>query len=382
MLHTEISVSLIRGGTVYWVQEQARLIRPDQWNLGRRLAVLVIAIWFPLLVLTAAHNAADLRAILLDYRVGSLVFVATPLLLLTQITVEIRFQETARHFLEADLVPFEQVPVFHKNIEKARRLRDAKLPEILIIGAVYLAVVYLTETSGYAQADWAIQLATRTPAGWYFLLITQPLFLVLLALLLWKWIIWIVLLRDLSRLDLQLDATDGDLCGGLSFLAEIPSAFVPAATAVAVVMGAAWRAQILAGRLELRSLIAPACVLAAIVLLVFFLPLLLFVPQLLREKREGGLYYGSLRHLHSLEFRAKWVLKRGENLGGLLGADEISSLADISTSFNNVEVMRIFPFRKETAMSLIAAVVIPLLPVVTTKIPLRELLKTLWEALH
>jgi len=44
--------------------------------------------------------------------------------------------------------------------------------------------------------------------------------------------------------------------------------------------------------------------------------------------------------------------------------------------------MRILPFRKGTLVGLLAALALPLIPVVTTQIPLKEVLKKLLEALH
>jgi hypothetical protein len=382
MLISESSISLIRGGTLYWAQEQTRLIRPNQWNLARRVTFLIGLAWLPLLILAALHSRANLDQLFGDYRVGSLVFVALPLLLVAQITMENRFREMAQHFLDAGLIPADQFPIFQKIMGRAQRLRDAKLPEILIIFMVYGLLVYLLESIGPRSAAWAMDGVVRTPAGLYFLWGTQPLFLVLLFLVFWKWIIWVVVLRNLSCLRLQLDSTDGDFCAGLGFLGEIPAAFVPAVIAISTVIGATWRMQLLAGRITLQSLIAPACVLAVIVVCILFVPLVLFVPSLVQEKRQGILRYGSLRHLHSLEFRERWLANRDERPENLLGAPEISSLADISTSFNNVESMRPFPFRKGVVLALLVALALPLIPVVTTKIPLRELLKGLLEALH
>ena len=52
----KLPISLIRGGTFYWVQEKARLIRPRAWDLQRRLPLAVAVAWVPLLILTAAHG--------------------------------------------------------------------------------------------------------------------------------------------------------------------------------------------------------------------------------------------------------------------------------------------------------------------------------------
>src|SRR5215468_8287678 len=282
MMISEFAVSLIRGGTLYWAQEQTHLIRPNQWNLARRLTFVIGLAWFPLLVLAEVHSQSSLSALLADYRVASLVFIALPLLLIAQITMENRFREMAQHFLDGGLVPADQLPIFLKIMDKARRLRDAKLPELLLILLAYGLLGYLLEAAGSRSAPWALDAGGRTPAGSYFLWGTQPLFLVSLALVLWKWIIWVVVLRDVSRLRLQLDSTDGDSCAGLGFLGDIPAAFVPAVVAVSTVIGANWRLEVLLGKLTLHGLTAPAVALAVVVFCILFLPLVLFVPSLVQ----------------------------------------------------------------------------------------------------
>ena len=383
---SDLPISLIRGGTLYWVQEKARLIEPNQWSLGRRLPVAIGITWLPLIVLTVLHSGAssDLYTLLTDYRVYARVFVAIPLLILGQITMESHFREMSQHFLDANLVRMGDLSRFRAIMGKARRLRDAWWPEIVILIAVFVQIGYSLESGGLPLTSWAMQPGpgTPTPAGYYSLFVGHALFLSLLGLAFWKWVIWIVVLWDLSRLDLQLDSTDGDLAGGLGFLGEIPKAFVPLVLAISAVIGATWRWQVVEGTATLGSYKLPAALLAILVVLIFFLPLLLFTPKLIKEKKEGSLNYGSLRHLHSLQFREKWMARRKENVGELLGTADVSSLADMSTSFKNVEDMVVFPFQKGAAIALLAALALPMIPALTAKIPLKELLKSLLEALH
>jgi len=383
----ELPISLIRGGTLYWVQEKAQLIQPNQWNLGRRLPFAIAIAWLPLLVLAVIHSGSGrsgLGALLSDYRVYARVFIGIPLLLLGQITMESRFRQMSQHFLDANLIRIKDLPTFRKAMEKARRLRDAKLPEILIILAVYLQIAYFLQSGKFQYATWATEAGsnTPTPAGYYALFVTQALFLGLLALAFWKWVIWIVVLYDLSRMDLQLDSTDGDLTAGLGFLGEVPKAFVTVVLAISAVIGATWRSQLLDGSTTLESYKLPAGLLATLILLIFFVPLLLFTPKLIKEKKEGNLKYGSLQHLHSLQFRQKWLDQRNQHLEELLGTPDVSSLADISSSFRNVGDMRVFPFKKSVAIALLVGLALPMLPALTAQIPFKELLKGLLDALH
>lgn len=48
--------SLIRGGPFYRAQEATRLIRPNQWNLPRRLILALSVGWLPLVLLTLLFN--------------------------------------------------------------------------------------------------------------------------------------------------------------------------------------------------------------------------------------------------------------------------------------------------------------------------------------
>ena len=382
----DLPISLIRGGTLYWVQQKARLIQSNRWGLGRRLPFAIGIAWLPLVFLTAIHSGAngDLYALLTDYRVYARVFVAIPLLVLGQITMEPHFREMSQHFLDANLVRMGDLSRFRGIMEKVRRLRDARLPEIVILIAVFVQIGYFLESDRLHFASWAMQPGTNTPtpAGYYSLFVGHALFLSLLGLALWKWIIWIVVLWDLSRTDLQLDSTDGDLTGGLGFLGEVPKAFVPLVLAISAVIGATWRWQVLEDAANLGSYKLPAALLAILVVLIFFLPLVLFTPKLIKEKKEGSLKYGSLRHLHSLQFREKWIESGRGHMKELLGTSDVSSLADMSTSFKNVEDMSVFPFKRNVAITLLAGLALPMIPALAAKIPLKELLKSLLEALH
>lgn len=382
---SDIPISLIRGGSFYWIQEKARLIRPHAWDLQRRLPLAIAVTWLPLLVLAYVQGGwPNSQELLTDYRVNSRLLVAIPLLLIGQITMENRFREMAQHFLDANIIRLEELPRFREIMQAAIKLRDAKLPEIIAMILVYAQIGYFLQSGRLHFAAWAVDSHSNaiSPAGYYSVLVGHALFLGLLALAMWKWMIWIYVLYQISRMNLQLDATNGDLAAGLGFLAAVPRAFVPVVLSISTVIGSTWRAQVLAGQQTLSSLKGPAGLLVVIVLLIFCLPLVLFTPRLQREKREASLKYGALQHLLSLQFRAKWAEHRNEHIEELLGTPDVSSLADISSSFKNVEEMKGFPFQKGTAISLLAALALPMVPVVTTQIPFKELIKDLFEAIH
>jgi hypothetical protein len=69
-------ISLVRGGPFYRVQRAFGLIRPGQWNLGRRITLFVAIGWLPLLLITVLLNPGGLHSLIRDYRVHSRMLIA------------------------------------------------------------------------------------------------------------------------------------------------------------------------------------------------------------------------------------------------------------------------------------------------------------------
>jgi len=55
---------------------------------------------------------------------------------------------------------------------------------------------------------------------------------------------------------------------------------------------------------------------------------------------------------------------------------------DLSAAFKNIEQMAPFPFRKSTAIAFLLALALPMIPVITTNIPLKAIMKGLFDAIH
>jgi hypothetical protein len=383
-------MSLIRGGPAYKFQQLAHLIVPGQWNLRRRILAAVFIAWVPLVVLTIATAGekwpVSLGSLLRDYRVNARLFLAVPLLIISQMIIEGRFQQMLSHFLNAELIKAEALPQFQDILSKAKGLRDSWLAEGLILVAVYAQVENLASNAANLGDVWVLgrsgDAASLSAAGWYFALVSLPIFLLLLGVALWKWAIWVFVLYRFSRLPLQLVPSDPDLTGGLGFLGWVPTAFVPVILAAGVVISATWRYQILHGVITLQSLTMPAVVLVVLVLFLFFAPLAVFSPLLMELRRTGIHEYAALGHIHARQFHRKWIEHGRQHEDELLAAPEVSILCDLSTDEANVRSMRAFPFQKQVVMQVLLAIALPMIPVVTTQIPLKTLLKEILSALR
>jgi len=93
--------SMVRGGPFYRVQRAIGLIGANQWNLTRRIVVLLAISWLPLLLITAITNPDALLSLLKDYRVHSRSLIAIPVLLVGEILMDSRFRTVFAHLRKA-----------------------------------------------------------------------------------------------------------------------------------------------------------------------------------------------------------------------------------------------------------------------------------------
>ncbi len=299
--------------------------------------------------------------------------------------MDTRFRAVLAHIREASLLDDIDQEYMDGVIVKLIRARDAFLPElvVLILLIVRTATTYrgLVDPTPWLGQGTNVDLHL-TVAGWYGVLVSAPLFQFLLGLGLWKWLLWTFFAFKLSRRNLKLVATHPDEHGGLGFLGLTASAFAPVAFAVASVIGATWRHNILHHGVRLMGYKLDAIVLAAIIVLIALGPLLFFVPRLAALRRKGILEYGILGQIHSTEFHEKWILHRAGHEAEFLEAPDSSALTDYATSYEKVQQLKPFPADKGSLYTLAAAVAIPALPVILTAVPLAIILRDLFDALR
>jgi len=374
------TVSLIRGGAFYRVQELARLIRPNQWNAGRRILAAVLVGWVPLVILTAISGShSSLVALLKDYRVFARVFIAVPFLIVGQPLIEERFRLIVRHFLDADLLRPEDLPRFREILATIERLKDAWFPELALVALGCVGGILFVGNDPMYDAPWSVRVlgtsVLHSPAGWYFELVTQTIYMILLGLALWKWLHFVVFFWRVSRLQLRLVPCDPDQSGGLGFLGYSPIAFVPVVIAASTAMGSILRYQALHSVFSRQSLNMVLALWVLVIFVIFLGPLAIFMPKLTHLYRVGYLQYGSLAHLQAEQFHQKWVHGRQAHLGELLTAPETTRLIDQARSLDRVRRVKLLPIDRLTIIEVAAASAIPMLPVIMTQIPVADLLK-------
>ena len=379
-------VSLVRGGPFYRAQEALRLVHPDRWNLGRRVIFAIAIGWLPLVLITLLFNPRAFLGLLTDYTVNARMLFGVPVLLAGQPVMETAFRAIVRAVRDAGLLTPSDTDSLDKTLVRLIRLRDSVIPELIFVVIAYSKVAETVQTQLIYVRPWGMAVSGAGPhlttAGWYYVLVSQLLYQLLILISLWKWLLWCIFLYRLSKMDLQLVATHPDQRGGIGFLGLSPAAITPTFLVISAVIGATWRSLIFREHVHWLSFKIEAIVLFGVVLIVTLGPLLLFVPRLTRLRRLGIFEYGALGQFESMQFHKRWIQHRAGREEEFPASPEASTLTDYGSSYQNIEHLQPFPFDQGAFFALILAVALPLLPVVLAEVPFVTVLKALLEAVR
>ncbi len=286
-------------------------------------------------------------------------------------------------FAAYGIAPEASRACFTQARQNMARRTGSWLAEAIILAGAYL-IAYAWILRGAARIEggtWFGQVADGdlqlTLAGWWLLLVALPLFWFLLGRWLWRFVTWGLLLRDIARCDLRLVATHPDRCGGLAFIGEYPQTYLLFVFSVSLVIAATVLKQVVYAGASIMSFKFALLGLIIFLIVAFVLPLLAFTPVLLKLKKQGLSRYGALVSRHHLAFEAKWI--RGEGTSGEavadpLGSPDMSSLADLSASYQIIEAMRPVPVTRQSIVPLVLVALLPFIAVAATQAPFKQIL--------
>ena len=383
--------SLVLGGPLFQLFRRAHLSGDALELTRRRVVIISMFAWLPLLVLSAleGHAAGTKMAVpfLRDVDVQVRFLVALPLLVVAELLVHKRMRFVVNQFRERKLIPASASTEFEAAIDSANRLRNSALAEVLLIAFVYLVGVSLVWRQ-YAVLDTPTWYAMPTNAGMalsfsgvWFGYVSLPLFQFLLLRWYFRMFIWARFLRRVSRIDLSLVPTHPDRVGGLGFLSNTTYAFIPLAAAHGAMLAGLIANRIFYEGAGLLDFKAHAAVMVGFLLTLLFGPLVQFAPQLAHSKRTGLREYGTLAERYVRDFDDKWLRGGAPADEPFVGSGDIQSLADLGNSFEVVRTMRVTPVTKEAVFQLAAAALAPVVPLALTMMSLEDLLKKLFGIL-
>jgi AcrR family transcriptional regulator len=379
--------SLVLGGPIFQLLRRAHLTGDTLELVRRRVLMISLFTWLPLLVLSALEGRALGGKVavpfLLDVEVHVKFLVVLPLLIIAELVVHQRMRFVVKQFLERNLIAENDLPRFNAAIAAAFRLRNSVLAEGLLIVFVYVVGVLILwrHYTALPTATWyAVPAAGGLKlllSGMWYGYVSLPILQFLLMRWYFRIFIWTRFLWQVSHLGLSLVPTHPDHVGGLGFLSNTAYAFTPLAVAHGGVV-----AGFIANRIFYLGASLPQFKIEIALLVVFVLcivlgPFLVFTPQLAEAKRTGNREYGTLAERYVREFDAKWLRGGAPSEESLVGSGDIQSLADMGNSFEVVRTMRITPVTRDAILRLVAAALALVVPLALTMMPLEELLKRL-----
>jgi len=375
--------SLANGGLFYALTAVFRGKSGTTAGLIRTAIALALITWLPVCVLailagTLQDNPSTI-SFFEDFLVHTRYLFVVPFLIIIEHMVDRTFvayvQNTDR------IIPNSQQAAYNRMVERLNQLSNSYVPEILFLVVMYGMIIFGWDSLPVFESDrnYVIKPDSKdlTAAGWYNLLVSAPIFRLLIFRWLWRWIIWVYSIVRISRFKLHTDPLHADQMAGLSYLNLSPVTFSFILMAPSAGIAATIGIDIIYHDMTYKDYVFPILLYVSIIPSLLYAPLLLFIPFMIRAKSYGVLEFGHTIRKHNNDYEDKWINREPLNGEPILGAVDHSSLADINGSYDPILGMKLIPIDLRMLLLSIGLVVVPLVPLVFTYYSPIELFKML-----
>jgi hypothetical protein len=351
--------------------------------LFRALGAILIA-WVPMAVLSAVEGLAlgptRRESFLLDVAAYSRFLIALPLLILAEGFALPLLGHIVRHLARPELLPETERPRYDAAVARASRLVRSPLAAMIMIAVAYVATIQAGQAAYPADIETWVT-ATRNGAralswaGLWRTFVSQPLYVVLVLMWLWRAAVWAIFLRKVSRLELRLVASHPDHMGGLRFVMASLRAFSPVGLALAVGISGTIAERVFVGGTRVTQF-APVIGVVVVVLLLLFVGPLFVLSKPLKKIRTRAIFsYGRLASGVGYHFEREWLRPAEDVPAGALQSAEFSATTDLYSIITNANTVRVIPIDLNGVVPLVLAILLPFVPLALFEMPLVELLK-------
>ena len=373
--------SLVLGGPIYQLLRKAHLEGDHLELLKRRLVIITLVVWLPLLLLAtvgpSAKNAGRV-SFFRDVEVHVRFLIALPVLIAAELVVHSRIRPAVRRFVERRIVLPPDLPRFESAIESAIRLRNSVAAELGLLFVVYtIGLWFWNSRVAIIAPTWYALPGSRwnlTTAGYWYVFVSIPVLQFILLRWYLRFFIWFRFLWQVSKINLNLIPSHPDRCAGLAFLGKSTYAYGPILFAQGAMLAGLVASRVLYRAESLLSFKLQIGGFIAFFVLAILGPLVMFTPKLDKAKRKGLSDYGLLAQRYVAAFEQKWVAHGPTSGEDLLGSGDIQSLADLGNSYAVVSEMRLVPFGLQDITRMAAATTAPFLPLLLTIFSPEELI--------
>lgn len=350
------------------------LVRPNGNAMPLAFA-MAVPYWIVMVMLSYLAGDEPLQVSYLDIHVRLLV--ALPLLFAFESLFPMQVRRFAFGIASNGQLSPTQAVALRRTFSALRRWRRSVWPDLACLAIALLMALLAPELrvpgiEGESSAGF--KSLTGLQAIWQLLGMTLFRFLLLRCLLLlglWYWVLW-----RLSRLHLQLNASHADGVSGMAGLEVVHGQFVPLMLASASVLSASVAVDVAAGRMALPETFPILVGLVTVHALLFAAPLLLMTPALWGARVRGLSAFTGLSEIYARGFEKKWVQDRGDG-DQMLGNSDFSGFIDLNSVVQGVRATKIFPLSRGMGTVMLAATLLPMVPLLLFKYPGVELVKQL-----
>jgi hypothetical protein len=366
------------GGPPLRLQRSLGLVKPEQPCILRRALFSATIAWVPLALATAAQTLfrgdGSVNWFFSDFSIHARYLIALPALIFAERDCIPQLEKIVRHFVDIGLVTGSDIPRYRAAVDSTRRLLTSGYAELVVPLVSYLSTFLLVL---YVPLEW-VQPWQRTasggfsPAGWWNLLVSMPLLLILLFGWVWRIVLWGRFLVLVAELNLRLLPSHPDSACGLRFVSTSLRGFRFINFALGAILAGAIADRVVYQGLDLLSFKAHLIGLIVFILIIFAGPLTVFIRKLRETKRRGMFEYGALATRLGHEFEAKWL--SSESKEEMLSAPDFSATTDYFGVAANVYEVRELPFTLKDLIGPVIPALVPFLFVALLKVPFQVIL--------
>jgi hypothetical protein len=353
-------------------------VRGARRRAGRLAALSLAVTWLPLAVLAIIDNmvwgnGVD-AAFFRDFLPYGQLLLAVPALILGNTGVSERIGRAVAELRRSDVLSPEDTPVLEKWITRAIRLwRGGPASIAILLLTVVATALSFRGTIEWATGDWQHVSGRLSLPAWWYLLVSLSVMRLLALQWLWRLMLWVWVLWQVSRLKLRPMPTHPDRAGGLAFLGGTLAGFGALIFAFGIQLSCVAADAVYYRGADLMGFKGELAAYVAIVLIVMLVPLLVFSPKMVRAREEYAVF------LTGSGYRGAVFLDRGLRASkeGQLPADDVSGLTDFGPLFENARSMRPLPLEVRHVVALTLAAAAPFVPLLFLVVPAKEVLKAL-----
>ena len=288
---------LLHGGLLYRLVTRFGVDSDRASRAARRAALTGLALWAPPALLSIVEgNAFPGRTAVpffLDVAAYVRPLVVVPVLLVSEVILSASWHDAGRKFKARGLVGPEALAGYERLVERITRSVRRTLPELLCLAVTLVLACQLASRVTAARVDFWFALpdgpssSHLTLAGVWFLGV-HAFMLYLVVRWLWILSLWYRFLWGVARLPLTLHPVHPDRAGGLGFIGRTVSATAPIAFALSASIAASVANRMIHDGRHLFDFAVVGVVVLATVLLLFVLPpAVIFLPLLVRTRRNA-----------------------------------------------------------------------------------------------